>query len=199
MTKLWEWERGLAVKSPGQREMTLYLWFYEWNLFDAVHQGQHTPGRYDFPKQVNAEMNQAAIESHELSLAMDATEDGADMRLTAVNNSAHDWPEVAGIIPCFNPGPSHAQNPQFIDNEHTRTYFLGGQGPALLKQREIHFNQTLREQVDCFSQNDRFVFSDKWPTSDQDAAAGILIRESIDGRWVGGIAWDNFLSAQGHN
>ena len=28
---------------------------------------------------------------------------------------------------------------------------------------------------------------------------GAIIRESDDGNWVAGIAWDNFLSAQGHN
>jgi len=31
------------------------------------------------------------------------------------------------------------------------------------------------------------------------AAAGLLVRESEDGRWVTGIAWDDYLSVQGHN
>jgi hypothetical protein len=26
-----------------------------------------------------------------------------------------------------------------------------------------------------------------------------VLRESIDGNWVTGIAWENYLSAQGHN
>ena len=31
------------------------------------------------------------------------------------------------------------------------------------------------------------------------AGAGLLLRESEDGRWVTGIAWDDYLSVQGHN
>ena len=47
--KLTRWPRGFAVCAPGQEERTVYFWFYEWHLFDAVDQGQHTPGRSDFP------------------------------------------------------------------------------------------------------------------------------------------------------
>ena len=45
----------------------------------------------------------------------------------------------------------------------------------------------------------KFVFSDKWPTSARDAHAGLLVRESEDKRWTMGIAWESFISAQGHN
>ena len=47
--------------------------------------------------------------------------------------------------------------------------------------------------------NGRYVFSNKWPTSKDDAHEGLLVRQSTDGRWVTGIAWRDFLSAQGHN
>lgn len=47
--------------------------------------------------------------------------------------------------------------------------------------------------------NDQFVFSSKWPTSDVDAHGGLLLRESDDETWVMGIAWESFISAQGHN
>lgn len=199
MIELWEWERGIAVESRQQKGMTLYFWFYEWNMFDAIQEGEHTHGHHDFARQINADQNEAIIQSSGLSVGMKATDDGADMVLTVTNESEHDWPQVAGIIPCFNPGPPQKQNPQFIDGEHKRTYFLGDKGLELLEQREIHFNQKLRAEVDSLSQDDRFVFSEKWPTSNRDALAGILIRESIDGKWVAGIAWENFLSSQGHN
>ena len=39
----------------------------------------------------------------------------------------------------------------------------------------------------------------KWPMSAENAAAGIIIRESEDNQWVSAIAWEDFLSAQGHN
>ena len=44
-----------------------------------------------------------------------------------------------------------------------------------------------------------FVFSNKWPTSPDNAHAGLIVRESTNGRWVTGIAWEHFLSSQGHN
>ncbi len=39
-----------------------------------------------------------------------------------------------------------------------------------------------------------FIWSDKWPTSPRDAYAGIMIRESSDGRYVMGIGWEAFLN-----
>ena len=46
----------------------------------------------------------------------------------------------------------------------------------------------------------KFVFEKKdWPASERDAHAGIVIRESSDGRYVMGIGWDSFLLAQAHN
>ena len=44
--RLLEWDRGLAVQSLTQKQMVVYLWFYEWNMFDAIEPGQHTRGTY---------------------------------------------------------------------------------------------------------------------------------------------------------
>lgn len=33
-TKLWEWERGIAVESRARKGMAVFLGFYEWNKFD---------------------------------------------------------------------------------------------------------------------------------------------------------------------
>src|SRR4051812_23280091 len=38
------WETGLAVESRDQQGMAVFLWFYEWNMFDAVKKGEHTQG-----------------------------------------------------------------------------------------------------------------------------------------------------------
>lgn len=43
-----------------------------------------------------------------------------------------------------------------------------------------------------------FAFSAKWPPHTDPSTEGIMIRESGDG-WVAGIAWEDHLSAQGHN
>ena len=63
----------------------------------------------------------------------------------------------------------------------------------------FHFNTLLRAKIDREASEGEYVFSYKWPTSQEDARAGLLVRESIDSRWVTGIGWDRFLSAQGHN
>jgi hypothetical protein len=175
--------------------MAVFLWFYEWNMFDALKKGEHTPGTFKWPRKVNQDQTEAMIGADDLQLTIKAAEGGADLTLKVTNKSGHDWPDIAGIIPCFNPGPS-ARNPEFANE---KTYFVGPKGLELLNKREIHFNEKYRKAVEAMSPNGRFVFSDKWPTAAPDAKAGLLVRESKDGRWVAGIAWEDFLSVQGHN
>jgi hypothetical protein len=134
-----------------------------------------------------------------MSFALRPANHGADITLKITNYSDYDWPDIAGIIPCFNPGPIAIREPQFIDEEHTRTFFLASGGLELLQDRAIHFNRKLRRQIDNVAGAGEFVFSSKWPTSPVDATAGILIRESKDQRWVTAIAWEDFISVQGHN
>lgn len=69
----------------------------------------------------------------------------------------------------------------------------------LQSPREIHFNHEQRAAVLAASADGRYVWDDKWPLSNADAGAGLIVRESTDGKWVAGIAWERFLSAQGHN
>lgn len=194
-TKRWEWERGIAVESRDQKDMAVFLWFYEWNMFDAVKKGEHTPGTFKFPRKVNKEQTEAVIGSEEMQLTVKATEGGADLTRTIANKSDHDWPEIAGLIPCFSPGKTgdDPRNPQFANE---KTYFLGRKGLELLKKREIHFNEKHRKAVEAVSRQGRFGFSDQWPTAEPDARGGVLIRESTDGRWVAGIAWEDYLLAR---
>ncbi|MHC4799316.1 MAG: hypothetical protein ACYTF1_21985, partial [Planctomycetota bacterium] len=195
--KLWVWERGIAVESCEQEGMAMYLWFYEWNMFDAVHQGEHTAGGYKaFSKKASEDGKVGELVSDNMRLTMRAVKDGAEMELKITNRSGHDWPELAGIIPCFNPGPKKKPNLQFAN---TNTYFLGCNGLESQQKREIHFNDQLCPLLGEISEKGEYVFSHKWPTSEKNASAGIMIRESTDGNWVTGIAWEDFLSAQGHN
>ncbi len=48
-------------------------------------------------------------------------------------------------------------------------------------------------------EDEDFVFSFKWPTSERNAHAGLLIRESEANNMVMGIAWEAYISAQGNN
>lgn len=204
-TRLQSWESssetdhpwGIAVESS--QGMTMYLWFYEWTMFDAILEGQHKRPTFNHQRIINAEQTEATLIAPHLSLKVKATPDGADLLLSASNGSGHDWPELASIIPCFNPGPIELRNPSFVDEEHKRTYFWGSERLELLQAREIHFNARLRPLLDRVSPTGSFFFSDKWPTSERNAQAGLLVRESADQQWVAAIAWEDFLSAQGHN
>jgi len=196
--RLFEWERGIGVESLERPGMAMYLWFYEWNMFDAVQSGQHTHADFaQFTHDLDATGTQAEIRNDkDMVLKLVAVRDGAELQLTVANRSDHDWPDLAGIIPCFNPGPVGSRNQSFTNRN---TWFVGPDGLARQEKREIHFNAEFRGRIDACSQDGRFVFSEKWPTSPVNATAGLLMRESENGQWVTGIAWERFLSAQGHN
>ena len=105
-TLLAPWQRGINVSVKSQPEMKVWFWFYEWNMFDAVRPGQHTGGKYTGNDiVVNDTRTQGSITvSPDLKVDITAVPDGAELLLTITNMSAHDWPRLAAIIPCFNPG-----------------------------------------------------------------------------------------------
>ncbi len=199
--RLADWERGVAITAPAEaadaEPMRMYLWFYEWNMFDAVSPGEHTSGGFTrFKKHFADDGSSAAIEAEDMFLNLRAGEGVVDLALTIWNQSHHDWPETAAIIPCFNPAQGAEMNRQFVSEQ---TWIVGSDGLAPLKGRGIHFNQSLGAALRRISPDRRYVFSNKWPTTEPDAAEGLIIRESLDGKWVTGIGWDRFLCVQGHN
>jgi hypothetical protein len=207
-TKLAEWERGVVMERLDQKDMAMFLWFYEWNMFEAIRRGADSSGTWDLPRTFSADGSRATVTSHMMQLTVLATANGADLSLKVTNRSQDKvWPEIAGVIPCFNPGRKEGtsdtdpgpKNAQFGDLQERKTYFLGPQGLALLDSRAIHFNERLRPLIDREGAAGPFRFSEKWPTSEVNAKAGILIRESEDGQWVAGIGWEDFLSVQAHN
>ena len=204
---LFEWGKGFGIEAPDCPGMRVYLWFYEWNLFNAVHPEQHCGGIHKWPRTLDAAKGCGKIDGSFFDLTATAKPDGAELALDVTNNSEHDWPETAAIIPCFNAGnnqyedPEGAapENPQLRDDDQEKTYFIGSDGPENLVARAIHFNKDYRGQIETWAEDGVYAFSKKWPTSDRDAAAGMIIRESLDGEWVCAIAWEDFISAQGHN
>jgi len=203
--KLWEWEKGIAVESVARPGMTAYLWFYEWNMFDARLPGVHTNGTYHLERTVSCEGTTATIVGPDMQLDLRAGTGSVDLSLRIANHSKHDWPLLASIIPCFNPGAPPSRTARYpvaklnVQLANRRTYFVAKEGLERLVDREIHFNTALRDEIDRLAPDGRFVFSSKWPTSNVNAHHGLLVRDSTDGKWVAGIAWENFLSAQGHN
>lgn len=200
-TRIREWERGVLVESVDKPEMKMYLWFYEWHMFDAVQPGQHTRGNWTNQTKLARDGRSASVNSGNegITLEVQAAKDGADLILRVTNRSEHDWPELATLVACFNPGPTETRNQQFAN---TKTWFPGPDGLVPLKMqypREIHYNHALRESIDRAADDGKFVWSDKWPTSKVDAFGGLIIREATDANWSTGIAWDRYLSCQGHN
>jgi len=190
---------GLQLRREDNPAVAMFLWLYEWNLFDAVEKGEHTHGKVLPERVISGNQEEASVSSAGIEFRFKAVEDGATVQLIITNSSDHDWPPLAAIIPCFNPGPAALRSRGFNDEEHIRTYFLAGDALELLATREIHFRQDLRPLIDQLSPSGQFVFTPKWPTSPKNACGGLLIRESEDGHWVAGIAWDDYVAVQGHN
>ncbi len=190
--------------------MTVYVWFYEWNLFDAFRPGENTRGTWKNEVRLSQDSKTGTLvsDSPGLELQVRAGVESADLTLRATNESDHDWPALASMIPCFNPGPEEVRNKQFVNH---KTFFLGQDGLQPLIARQLHYSHELRptvdeaahqweESLDPNSQpEDRFPWSFRWPDSDPDSRAGLIVRESNDGKWVTGIAWERFLSTQAHN
>jgi len=204
---VFEWERGIGLRIAGEPATDMFLWFYEWNMFEAMQPGQHTNGTYQLKRTVNAAGTEAVIESPALHLTVRTLPDGADLVLRVTNRTDATWPEIAGIIPCWNPGRVPGTDPynalplnrNFSDPGRHRSFFVSASGLTPLATREIHFNARYRDAVDRAADQGAFVFSSKWPTAATNATSGLLVRESEDGQWVTGIGWDDFLSTQGHN
>ncbi|RPI24834.1 MAG: hypothetical protein EHM61_16020 [Acidobacteria bacterium] len=190
---------GVQLCRRDKAAVAMFLWLYEWNLFDAVQKGEHTHGDVLPKRVISVNQEEASVSSADIEFRLRAIEDGATIRLVITNRSDHDWPPLAAIIPCFNPGPAALRSRGFSDEEHTHTYFLGSEGLEPLGTREIHFRRELRPLIDQLSPSGQFVFTHKWPTSLENAGGGILIREAEDAQWVTGIAWEDYVAVQGHN
>jgi hypothetical protein len=205
--RLVEWDRGVAIEPLNHPDRTMFLWFYEWNLFEAMKPGEHTPGNWKLERRIAADGSGAVVTGPGLRLEMRALPDGAALTVQVTNLSGHDWPELAGIIPCWNPGQRPGADPTkraplnviFADDERDKTYFVSARGLENLDSRAIHFTQRFRPALDRLAPKGEFVFSNKWPTSEVNSVTGILIRESADRKWVTGIGWEDYLSVQGHN
>ena len=205
------WDRGVKLTSPNDPGLFAYLWFYEWTLFDSVHKGEHKSGNSDWKWDLDSNGSLANTSNDWFSLSATAVEDGAEMNLTVTNTTDRQWPDIAGIIPCFNPGfdgpkkTDAVPNNNFLDDGHDHTYFLGEHGLDLLAgeaPREIHFNHKWTSSVASWKKergDGQFVWHHKWPTSKRDAFAGVLVRESENRTQTMAIVWEDFMTAQGHN
>jgi hypothetical protein len=204
--ELTTWKRGIAIGPRDRPDRRLYLWFYEWHMFDAVERGLHThaPGSLDdlFDRAVSDDGTRATVDGSGVTLDAAVRDDGADLSLTVDNETERDWPGLASVVPCLNPGQTDDGTPAsgcFADDDHRHSYYLGESGLERLDEREIHFLAPYREAVTDREPDEGFPWAEKWPTADRDAAAPLLVRAADQGGLAGGIAWEDSISAQGHN
>lgn len=195
--ELFPWERGIAVRARGAEPMAMYLWFYEWSLFDGLESGQWAEGRHDFAKTVAADGRSARIDAGAMVLEARVVEGGVELELELENRTGRDWPEPAALIACFNPGPEESRT--FEMGHHRATFLLGRDGLERFADRAMHFAADAKPALERLSPELRFPFSERWETSPQDCVAGLLLRESLSGGWTSGVAWSDSIGVQAHN
>lgn len=179
----------------------MYLWFYEWNLFDAFETGDLAQGTWRHDVRIRDDGRAAEITSKDGAIRLDVrTNDrGATMILTVTNLSDHDWGPLATIVPCFNPGPGGGsrkilqkrRTEAFIN---TNTYYPTADGLEKIQGRRIHFHEN-----HFLDSGQRHAFADRWPPGDTPVTGGFLLRESNDKTWIAAIAWEDALTVQAHN
>lgn len=196
--ELFEWERGLALRSRAEHEpLSMYLWFFEWQLFGALEEGEWTAARHDWPRRVDVSGKRATIEAGMLRLDAHVVGDTVELELKVENRTARAWSEHAAIVACFNPGPPDTQ--PYEMGHHKSTYFVAAEGLERLADRDFHFRAELRPSLERLSRSLEFAFSRRWASSDRDDHGGLLVRTSQSGRWSCGVAWEDWLGVQAHN
>lgn len=195
-----EWERGIAVAPADGSPMDMYLWFWEWNLFGAFEEGLASKGTYELERWVAADGRAAGVRAPEMELEMRVVEPG-EVRLDLLvrNRTERPFGELAGFIPCFNPGPADVRNQEMA--HHHSTWCLAAEGLTRMPAREAHWRSDLRPLVDRAAEaaGGALPFSKKWPTSEVDSTGGLALREARSGEWVTAIAWEDWLGVQAHN
>jgi hypothetical protein len=85
------WERGVSVQPIKAPDMKVYLWFYEWHMFDAVDRGQHTRGAWNNRITIGKDGQLATVASSNPGITLEITSatDGAEMKLTIANDFAY--------------------------------------------------------------------------------------------------------------
>jgi hypothetical protein len=195
--ELFAWERGIGIRAVGPEPMPMYLWFYEWSLFDGPEPGEWTEARHDHPVTISDDARTARIDAGALTLDARVVADGVELDLAVDNRTGRAWPDSASLIACFNPGPKESRT--FEMGHHLKTYLLAKDGLERFQDRDMHFVASEKPALQRRSPDLGFAFSDRWPTSSLDTQAGLLLRESFSGGWTSGVAWSSATAVQAHN
>ena len=194
--------RGLNVRPRGSLKRHMHLWFWEWNVFDAIAPGVITSADETYFSDAPNE-DRAALDKPAPGVKLTATQalHGVDLVLEVRNTTTRDWPALASLVPCFHPGWPGNRSKVF---DTRRTWFYGTRGLEPIADsyapRALHFNRALHGRVDRRMGDERLSWTNRWPTSRRDATRGLVVRESRKRANVAtGIAWERFLFVQANN
>ena len=117
---------GNCLKLASLTDPNLYafFFFFEHHLFDAIEKGKLVRGNWDWEWVIGDDNTAARIHSDSLRLDVEAADDGAELTLQIINDTDHDWPDIASIVPCFHAGsPKHPSiiNRRLQDFERSHT------------------------------------------------------------------------------
>ncbi len=212
------WGKGVSFHPENNTEMELFYWFSEHNIFRAVKDEIHSMAG---AQSLDISNNGKAADSKPnrssgMQLSIVSTNGCLDMLLTVTNKSEHDWPEIAAIIPCLSPNlirrendtqpkvrmngdgenfvPTKFSTPNMVNNN---TFIVTSNGLQQLHLRELHYCDSYREEMDIELNGE--ALKDNWPLNEENFSKGVMIRESTDGVYVVGMAWEEAISVQGHN
>ena len=71
---------GVYLRHRDNPGVAMFLWLYEWNLFDAVEKGEHTHGTVLPNRVISANQEEASVSSAGIEFRFKAVEDGATVR-----------------------------------------------------------------------------------------------------------------------
>lgn len=125
------WGEGAVVSHP-ESPVAVYYRFYEWNLFGAVRPGLHTQADKNQRVEATWEAESGLIEYPEqgVALTLEPADRGVDLALTVENHSDRDWPALAALVSCLNPGRQGGDPKQ-----------------SALADREIHWHEDYHDRV----------------------------------------------------
>lgn len=202
----YNWGEGIVVSRPGGPRV--FFRFYEYNVFGAVREGGFSMADKQQPHTATCGDGEATVDypDHGVTIDLQAVETGVELSLQVANDSDRDWPAVASLDPCLNPGRDRTGVPlvpDLVDGEERYTYYCGDDGLEPLDGQTLHVHEDHYDAVEEMVTGGLLPPTDDlpwtWCDRTETATESVLVRESPDGDVATGIAWEDAVGAQGHN